>query len=120
VVSRALIESNPELVKRMSAAVAKAWIATIKNPQATIDALVKRDPVTDGPLELQRLQWILDKHIVTAATRANGLGFMDKQKMETGLKLLAEGFGMTTVPTVADLYDDRFLPSAADRAIPAK
>ncbi|MEP9379084.1 ABC transporter substrate-binding protein [Aquabacter sp. CN5-332] len=119
-VSKALIEKNPDLVKRLTAAVAKAWIATIKDPKATISALAERDPVTDEALEVKRLQWILNKNVVTPATRANGLGYMDKKKMEDGLKILAEGFAMEKVPTIADLYDDRFLPPLSDRTIPAK
>ncbi|MEA3106980.1 MAG: NitT/TauT family transport system substrate-binding protein [Gammaproteobacteria bacterium] len=120
VVSRAFIESNPEAVKRLTSAVAKAWVASIRNPQATIDALAKRDSLTDVALEVQRLQWILDKNVMTDATRAGGIGVMDPQKMQAGLKTLAEGFNLPTVPTIEDLYDGRFLPPAADRAIPTK
>jgi NitT/TauT family transport system substrate-binding protein len=119
-VSKKLIDSNPELVKRLTKAVAKAWIESIKNPKATIASLAKRDSVIDSDLEVKRLQWILDKNVITPATRKGGLGFFDAKKMESGLKTLGEGFGFTKVPTIADLYDDRFLPSASDRAIPAK
>ncbi len=119
-VSRAFIESNPDAVKRLTSAVAKAWVASIKNPQATIDALAKRDPLTDVPLEVQRLKWILDKNVMTDATRVGGIGAMDPHKMQAGLKTLAEGFELPIVPTIEDLYDDRFLPPRADRAIPTK
>jgi NitT/TauT family transport system substrate-binding protein len=120
VVSRAFIESNPETVKRLTSAVAKAWVASIRNPQATIDAVAKRDSLTDVALEVRRLQWVLAKNVMTDATRAGGIGVMDPQKMQAGLKTLAEGFNLPTVPTIEDLYDGRFLPPAADRAIPTK
>lgn len=117
-VSRSLIKNNPDLVKRLTRAVAKAWVASIKNPQATIDALAKRDSLTDVPLEVKRLKWVLDKNVITPATRDGGIGAVDKQKFESGLKTLSEGFGLSVIPTLADLYDDRFLPPAADRALP--
>jgi NitT/TauT family transport system substrate-binding protein len=118
-VSKALIESNPDLVKRLTSAVAKAWVASIKNPQATIAALAKRDSVTDAELEVKRLQWVLDRNVITPATRQGGIGFFDRKKMEAGLKTLGEGFDLTRVPTIDDLYDDRFLPPQNERAIPA-
>jgi NitT/TauT family transport system substrate-binding protein len=119
-VSRDLIEKNPDLVKRLTSAVAKAWIASINDPKATIDALVKRDSMTDGPLEVRRLQWILDKNVITADTRQGGLGYLDPKKMDGGLKTLADGFGFKTTPTLADLYDDRFLPPQSERTLPQK
>lgn len=119
-VSRKLIESNPDVVKRLTAAVAKAWVASIKDPKATIALLAKRDPLVDADLETKRLQWVLDKNVITDATRKNGIGHLDENKMTTGLKLLAEGFELPKVPTVADLYDARFLPAATERSFAAK
>lgn len=119
-VSKALIESKPEVVKRLTSAVAKAWIASIKNPKATIDALAKRDSVIDVALETKRLQWILDRNVITPATRQGGIGFFDAKKMEAGLKTLGEGFSLAKVPAISDLYDDRFLPPLSERTIPAK
>jgi NitT/TauT family transport system substrate-binding protein len=119
-VSRDLIEKNPDLVKRLASAVAKAWIASISDPKATIDALAKRDSMIDAPLEVRRLQWILDKNVITADTRKGGLGYLNPTKMNVGLKTLADGFGFKTVPTAADLYDDRFLPPLNERTLPQK
>jgi NitT/TauT family transport system substrate-binding protein len=119
-VSRDLIEKDPALVKRLASAVAKAWIASIKDPKATIDALTKRDSMANGPLEVRRLQWILDRNVITADTRKGGLGYLDPEKMDRGLKTLASGFGFKTTPTVADVYDDRFLPPLSERTLPQK
>jgi NitT/TauT family transport system substrate-binding protein len=119
-VSRDLIEKNPDLVKRLASAVAKAWIASIKNPKATIDALTKRDSMANGQLEMRRLQWILDRNVITADTRKEGIGYLNPEKMDRGLKTLASGFGFKTTPTVTDLYDQRFLPPLSERILPSK
>ena len=71
-------------------------------------------------LEIERLKWVNEKDVVTDATRKGGLGYMDSEKLNHGLKILAEGFGLKKVPTMADIYDGRFLPPLEDRRIPAK
>jgi NitT/TauT family transport system substrate-binding protein len=118
VVSQALIAKNPDLVRRLTKAVAQAWVASVKEPKAVIDALAQRDSMTDVPMETRRLQWIIEKSLITPATRANGVGAMDLEKLNGGLKKIAEGFGLSATPTAADIYDDRFLPPIEDRTLP--
>jgi hypothetical protein len=43
-----------------------------------------------------------------------GLGQMDAARMANGIALLKEGFEMTDVPTMDDIYDGRFLPPTKD------
>lgn len=117
-VSRDLIARNPDLVRRLTRAVAKAMVASVRDPRQTVEALARRDSLTDVALETRRLQWIIDKNIVTPATRAGGIGVVDLDKLNRGLGVVAEGFGLARVPTAADLYDDRFLPAIADRRLP--
>jgi len=119
-VSRRMIETNPDVVKRLAGALAKAWIASIQDPKKTITVLAKRDPLIDVELETKRLQWILNNNVVTETTRKNGLGHLDEAKMANGLKTLASAFELPKVPTVSDLYDPRFLPPASERMIPSK
>jgi NitT/TauT family transport system substrate-binding protein len=120
IVSRTLIEKDPDLVRRATRAVAKAWIASIADPGKAIAALAKRDALTAVPLETERLKWVLERDVVTPATRAGGLGAIDPQKLERGLKTVAEGFELAVTPAVSDIYDDRFLPSVEDRRLPSK
>ena len=120
VVSKALIEKNPALVSKITRAIAKAWIAGIKDPSAVIKPLAKADSVVDADLETQRLVWVNSHNVVTPATRAGGLGVVDMARMEKGLKTVAEGFSLATVPKPSDIYDDRFLPPLDDRRIPAQ
>jgi NitT/TauT family transport system substrate-binding protein len=117
-VSRNLIEKNPDLVRRLTDAVAKAFVASAKDTTPVIAALAARDSLANVPLENRRLRWIMDKSVITPATRANGLGAMDLDKFNRGLKTIAEGFELPKVPTAADIYDDRFLPPIESRRLP--
>lgn len=114
-VSRTLIEKNPELVRRLTDAVARAWVATIADPRRTVEAVGKRDGLTDVAHETNRLRWIISRNVITPVTRAGGLGNMDMNKLASGLRIVAEGFELPIVPTPADIFDDRFMPPIEHR-----
>jgi NitT/TauT family transport system substrate-binding protein len=114
-VSRALIERNPDLVRKLTEAVAKAWVATIEDPRKAVEAVGRRDGLTDVAHETARLRWIIGKNVVTPATRAGGLGTIDMGKLENGLRIVAAGLDLPNVPTAADIYDQRFLPPIEHR-----
>jgi NitT/TauT family transport system substrate-binding protein len=114
-VSRALIERSPDLVRKLTDAVARAWVATIADPRSAVEAVGRRDGLTDVAHETNRLRWIIGKNIVTSATRASGLGAIDIGKLDNGLKIVAAGLELPNIPTAADIYDDRFLPPIEHR-----
>lgn len=117
IASRSVIEKNPDLVKRVATGVARAWVAGAKNRQAAIEAVTRREKLLNPKTERQRMDWVIDKHILTDKVRKGGLGQMDAARMEKGIALLKDGFQLTKAPTVDDIYDGRFLPSAEDRKI---
>jgi NitT/TauT family transport system substrate-binding protein len=115
IASRAMIDTRPELVRKVARAVARGWVASIKDPAAAIAAVVKTDPLTPPDLELQRLKFVFDRHIVTPATRAGGLGAYDEAKLKHTIKVIAEGFELPRVPEPGEIYDGRFLAPLEDR-----
>jgi NitT/TauT family transport system substrate-binding protein len=60
---------------------------------------------------------VVDRHIVTPATRAGGLGAANEAKLKNTIKVIAEGFALPRVPELAEIYDPRFLPPLADRKL---
>ena len=117
IASRAMIDTNPEVVRKVVRAMARGWTASIRDPQAAIAAVVKTDPLTPVELELQRFKYVVDRHIVTPATRAGGLGTADEAKLKNTIKVIAEGFDLPRVPGLDEIYDPRFLPPLADRKL---
>jgi NitT/TauT family transport system substrate-binding protein len=114
IASRSIIEKNPDLVKRVVAATARAWINGAKQRAAAIDAVMKREPMLDPKIERARLDFVYAKHILTPRVLKGGLGQIDAKRMDSGIALLKEGFEMTNAPTMDDIYDGRFLPPAKD------
>ncbi len=117
IASPALIEKNPDLVRRAAIAVARSWVAANKDRPAAIAAVTKRDRLLKAETELARMSWVLDKLVLTPNVRQNGLGVVTAERMKHGINVLKDGFQLASAPTMEEIYDGRFLPPAADRKI---
>jgi NitT/TauT family transport system substrate-binding protein len=115
IASRRAIQSNPDAVRKAVEAVAKGWRDAVRNPEPVIDALAKRNTLTKKELDLERLKFIVENQVVTPFTRANGIGAIDNKRLDDHLKQIGEGFGLTRLPSRADIYDDRFMPGPEAR-----
>jgi NitT/TauT family transport system substrate-binding protein len=113
----AVVESNPDLVRRTAIAVARSWAAAAKDRAAAIAAVTKRDGLLKGETERARMDWVLDLLVLTPNVRQHGIGNVDAQRMTRGINVLKEGFQLASAPTMEQIYDDRFLPPAAERKL---
>jgi NitT/TauT family transport system substrate-binding protein len=115
IASRQIIDGNPEAVRGAVQAVAKAWRDAARDQKPIIDALVKRNSLSKREADLERLEFIIKNQVVSPFTRANGIGAVDPKKLDDNLKLVGEGFNLASVPSRADIFDDRFLPPMGAR-----
>jgi NitT/TauT family transport system substrate-binding protein len=117
IVNPTVLEKNPDLVKRVAVAVARSWGAAAKERAAAISAVTRRDGLLKADTERARMDWVLDRLVLTPNVRENGIGNMDAARMERGINLLKDGFQIATAPTMEQIYDSRFLPPASDRKL---
>src|SRR5690606_23727674 len=76
------MKNNPEAVKGFVRATIKGIQDTIKDPEAAIDHLMKRNAIANRDVELQRLKLALERNFVNDAVRKNGLGDVDMQRLD--------------------------------------
>jgi NitT/TauT family transport system substrate-binding protein len=115
IASRAIIEKDPDLCRRVTLAVTRAWKGSAKDPDTTIAMIVKREALLQAKVEIERLKWVMNKHVLTENVRANGLGNLTPARMADGMSIIKEGFQLPSVPELSQYYDSRFLPDAAER-----
>jgi len=115
IASAETIEKNPDLVRRVALAVARAWVAAARERDAAIAAVTKRDRLLKAATERLRMDWVIDRLILTPSVRQNGLGHVSAERMTKGIAVLKEGFGLAKAPSLDQVYDGRFLPPPADR-----
>jgi len=110
-----VIEKEPDLCKRVAAAIAETWIYGNTHREDAIKAVMAREKLLDPKVELARLSWVLDRLILTPNVKKNGLGAFEMPRFTKGIELIKEGFGLAKAPTVEEVYDGRFLPPLKDR-----
>jgi NitT/TauT family transport system substrate-binding protein len=113
--SRSFVDANPEIVRRFVAAAARGWRDTVEDPAAAVDALVKRDPLLSRDTELERMGWIREHNLRSAAEAKHGLGSVDRDRLAANIALVSQAFALPATPSLDSVFTDRFLPPLADR-----
>ena len=119
-----VIIANPDTMRFAPKAVAgfvRATIRgiqdTVKNPEAAIDSLMKRNPIAKRDVELERLKLSLAKNFVTPEVQKNGLGAVDMKRLERSIDQIGLTFTFKNKPKVEDIFTEAFLPPPADRKV---
>jgi NitT/TauT family transport system substrate-binding protein len=110
-------KANPKAVAGFIRATIKGIQDTIKDPDAAIKSLMKRNEIGNEAVELERLKMALAKNFVTAEVRANGLGAVDMARLARSIDQVGIAFTYTAKPAAADIFTAEFLPAANLRAV---
>ena len=111
------ILAHPEFMKKQPKAVAgfnraliKGFQETVRDPEAAIDILMKKNPIAKRDVELARLKLVLEQSYITDEVRANGFGGVDMKRLESSIDQLGHAFKFTHKPKAADIFTAEFLP----------
>lgn len=118
IVNPEFAKSNPGAVKGFVKATIRGIQETIRNPEAAIDALLKRNQIANKAVELERLKLALDRNFVTDATRQNGFGDVDMSRLARSIDQIGLTFKYTNKPSADAIFTSAFLPPKADRLVP--
>jgi NitT/TauT family transport system substrate-binding protein len=107
--------AHPEAVKGFLRAFTRGLKDTIRDPDATVDSVIKRNDAAKKEVELERLRMALKDNILTPDVGANGIGAVDMARFDKAIGQLALTYDFKTKPKLSDIFDPSFLPPAADR-----
>ena len=113
------MQDAPDAMKAFVKATTRGWIDAIADPKAGAAAIKAREPLANEAIELERLQLIVDGTMKTDETRANGWGAATPARLQATIDETVAAFGLKSSLAVADIWTDRFLPTAADRKLKA-
>jgi NitT/TauT family transport system substrate-binding protein len=108
---------NPDVIRKLLKGVAEALKASIANPAAAIDALTKRDPLTEQSIERRRLDLVLANAIVTDHVKKAGLSAVDMDRMQKTIDLITTTLKKPTMKA-AELYQSEYLPPRSELMLP--
>ncbi len=107
----------PQALAAFVRASTRGWLDCIVDARAGAAAVKAREPLANEELELERLQLITAGSMVTAGTRAHGWGAATPQRLQATIDETVAAFGLRPGIAVADIWSERFLPSASDRIV---
>jgi NitT/TauT family transport system substrate-binding protein len=115
VVSPAMLDENPEVVRAFLRALTLAWHDTIADPEAAIAVLKTIDPLIDEEVELSRLQLAINNNMLTPDVDEHGFGDATPERLEAGIAAVVAAFGLETTPAPEEVFNGSFLPPLEDR-----
>ena len=106
------VAENPDLVRRVVAAVLKGYQYAVENPDAALDAIKARsEELADQPQDVleAQLQATLDM-MMSESTTGHPHGWMSEDDWNYTLDLLYETGGLDERPANEDVFTNEFIP----------
>jgi NitT/TauT family transport system substrate-binding protein len=115
IVSKKLIRENPKAVAGFLRALNKAVIDSIKDPQMSVAAVQKREPLIKMDVELERFDATIKEEMNHPELAKLGLGDVDDARLKTGIDILVDADKLPRTPKVEEIFTREFLPPKSER-----
>lgn len=109
---------NPDAVKGFLRALAKGFADAVADPEAGVEAVMKRNEILTREIELERLEMANELNINTAYVQENGFGGVDDAKLAQSIEYLKVSMGLKGNVDGAAVFDASFLPAKEERMLP--
>ncbi len=117
IANQRFIDANPQAVAGFLRALTKGIRDVVADPDGAIQYVKQRDPLIDEALEKRRLKLAIDMVIATPNFRSNGIGAVNKLRLEETVAQVVSAFGLKTTPDTDAIFNSTFLPSPAERRV---
>jgi NitT/TauT family transport system substrate-binding protein len=115
IVSRKLAKEHPEAVKGFLRALNHGIKDAIADPQAAIDAVVKREPLVKPAIERARFDATLSDEMSHPEIARIGIGDVSDERMTKAIDILVKAKELPRTPAVGEIFDRGFLPPLSER-----
>jgi NitT/TauT family transport system substrate-binding protein len=114
VVSKKLAKENPEAVKGLIRAINHGLKDALKDPDAAVAAVAKREPLIRIAVERERLDATIKDEMNHPETARLGVGNVDMERLKKTIDILVEASGLPRTPAVSEIFTPVFLPPASE------
>jgi NitT/TauT family transport system substrate-binding protein len=114
IVSKKLVKEKPEAVKGLVRAINKGLLDSLKDIDASVAAVAKREPLIKIPVERERFEATLKDEMNHPEIAKIGLGNVDPARLKTSIDILVDANGLPRTPSVDEIFTPAFLPPADD------
>jgi NitT/TauT family transport system substrate-binding protein len=114
IVSKKLVKDNPAAVRGLVAAINHGIEDALKDPDAAVAAVAKREPLIKVAIERERLDATLQDEMNHPEIAKIGLGNVDMARLKHSIDILVEAVNLPRTPSVDEIFTPAFLPPADD------
>jgi NitT/TauT family transport system substrate-binding protein len=115
IASPKLIKDNPAALKGMLAAINKGMKDVVKDKDAAIEAVAKREPLINKVIEKELLLATMEFEMSHPEIAKSGIGDVEPVRFKKSIDIVVDAFGMKRTPTPEEIFTADFLPPMADR-----
>lgn len=114
-VSQKLVKDKPQIVKGLVKAINQGIVDALKDPDAAVAAVAKREPLLNVKVERERFDFTIKDEMNHPELAKLGLGDVDDERLKTSIAVLVDANSLPRTPTVAEVFNRSFLPPKAER-----
>lgn len=115
IASRKLATENPNALKGLLRAIDRGIKDTLKDNDAAIEAVAKREPLINKAIEKERLIATLASEMSHPEAAKIGLGDVDDARFKKSIAIVVEADGLPRMPAPDEIFSRAFLPPLAER-----
>src|SRR5216684_3115607 len=104
IVSKKLVKENPKAVAGLVRAINRGLIDSLKDIDASVAAVAKREPLIKIPVEKDRFIATLKDEMNHPEIAKIGLGNIDPERLKKSIDILVDANGLPRTPTVAEIF----------------
>jgi len=114
IVSKKLVKEKPEAVKGLVRAINKGVADMLKEPDAAVASVAKREPLIKIPVERERLDATVRDEMNHPEVATIGLGNVDTARLKRSIDILVDADNLPRTPAVEEIFTPAMLPPLAD------
>jgi NitT/TauT family transport system substrate-binding protein len=114
IVSKKLVKENPTAVRGLLAAINHGLEDALKDPDAAVAAVAKREPLIKTPVERERLDATLKDEMSHPEIAKIGVGNVDTARLKRSIDILVDAENLPRTPAVSEIFTPDFLPPSSE------
>jgi len=114
IVSKKLVKDNPKAVAGLLRALNRGMIDALKDRDAAVAAVAKREPLIKVPVEYDRFVQTLKDEMNHPEIATIGLGNVNPERLKKSIDILVDANNLPRTPAVSEIFTPAFLPPIAD------
>jgi NitT/TauT family transport system substrate-binding protein len=117
VVRSDLIDKKPEVIQKFVRATLRGMKAMMENKVEAIESLKKRDPLLNVPIEVDRLNLMIEMALKRPTVEKFGVGHVDPERLQRNIDTMVTVFKIPQTPKLQEVYNGKFLPEQSARML---